>query len=223
MVRYQRPIPGEAVWLTAPLRDMSALGARFFSEHSFSPGALIEAQLILPVSSDPVSLKLFVEWVKPWRAGLVEVGVAFRPGKLEIQRLLAKAVLHFIQSEQAAKNNKTEGSERRTFVRTKEEFRVQYRISGSAVSPWCAVSTEDFSAAGIRFKGPDAIDPVTLLHVRVQFPGAADEESLRGKVVWSFHKSSTSALIGVEWLELTAQQKTRIDRLAVSFEKKRKG
>lgn len=90
MVRYQPP--GERAWLISPLRDLSGGGARFLSEHAFAEGDAFEIQLVLPASAQPVPLKARVAWVKPWRAGLVEVGVTFDPGDVGIQRTIDEAV-----------------------------------------------------------------------------------------------------------------------------------
>ena len=90
MVRYQPP--GKRAWLMSSLRDLSGGGARFFSEHVFAAGEMFEIKLILPTSSYPVQLKACVAWVKPWRAGLLEVGVTFDPGDVGVQRMIDEAV-----------------------------------------------------------------------------------------------------------------------------------
>ena len=90
IVRYQPP--GKHTWLMSPLRDLSGGGARFFSEHAFTAGEAFEIQLILSTSSHPVQLKARVAWVKPWRAGLLEVGVTFDPGDVGVQRTVDAAV-----------------------------------------------------------------------------------------------------------------------------------
>ena len=90
MVRYQPA--GARTWLMSPLRDLSGGGARFFSEHAFAAGEAFEIKLILPTSNHPVLLKACVAWVKPWRAGLLEVGVTFDPGDVGVQRTIDEAV-----------------------------------------------------------------------------------------------------------------------------------
>lgn len=90
MLRYQPP--GKTAWLISPLRDLSSGGARFLSEHPFTRGDLFEMQLVLPTAKQPVLLKSRVAWVKPWRAGLVEVGVTFDPADVGVQRTIDDAV-----------------------------------------------------------------------------------------------------------------------------------
>ena len=90
MVRYQPP--GRGVWLMSPLKDLSSGGARFLSEHAFTAGEAFEVQLILATSSQPVQLKARVAWVKPWRAGLREIGLTFDAGDVGIQRTIDEAV-----------------------------------------------------------------------------------------------------------------------------------
>ena len=90
MLRYQPP--GKSTWLLSPLRDLSSGGARFLSEHDFAGGEVFEMQLVLPTSTQPVQMKARVAWVKPWRAGLVEVGVTFDPGDMGVQRTIDEAI-----------------------------------------------------------------------------------------------------------------------------------
>jgi Tfp pilus assembly protein PilZ len=94
MVRYQPP--GKNAWLMSPLRDLSSGGARFFSEHVFTGGDVFEVQLVLPSSAQPVPLKARVAWVKPWRAGLLEIGITFDPGDVGVQRTIDEAVSRLI-------------------------------------------------------------------------------------------------------------------------------
>ncbi|OGX29396.1 MAG: hypothetical protein A3B78_01145 [Omnitrophica WOR_2 bacterium RIFCSPHIGHO2_02_FULL_67_20] len=94
MVRYQPS--GKSTWLMSPLRDLSSGGARFLSEHAFAAGAVFEIQIVLPTASQPVPLKARVAWVKPWRAGLLEVGITFDPGDALIQRTIDEAISRFL-------------------------------------------------------------------------------------------------------------------------------
>ena len=100
MLRYQPP--GKATWLISPLRDLSSGGARFLSEHLFTVGNVFEIQLVLPTASRPVQLKTRVAWVKPWRAGLVEVGVTFDPGDTGVQGMIDDAVTKLLAQKKPA-------------------------------------------------------------------------------------------------------------------------
>ena len=94
MVRYQPP--GKTAWLMSPLRDLSSGGARFLSEHGFAAGDLFEIQLVLPATPQPVALKVRVAWAKPWRGGLLEIGVTFSPGDAFVQRTIDDAINRFL-------------------------------------------------------------------------------------------------------------------------------
>ena len=90
IIRYQPP--GNSAWLMSPLRDLSSGGARFLSEHAFAGGEVFDVQLVLPTASRPVPLKARVAWAKPWRAGLLDVGITFDPGDALIQRTIDEAI-----------------------------------------------------------------------------------------------------------------------------------
>ena len=94
MIRYQPR--GNSAWLLSSLRDLSSGGARFLSEHLFAGGEVVEVQLVLPTVSQPVPLKARVAWTKPWRAGLLEVGITFDPGDAGIQRTIDEAISRFL-------------------------------------------------------------------------------------------------------------------------------
>jgi hypothetical protein len=100
MVRYQAP--GTPAWLMSPLRDLSSGGARFLSEHPFAAGDVFEIQLVLPNTVQPVHLKARAAWVKPWRAGLVEIGVTFNPGDRGVQATIDEAVNRILQRKSGA-------------------------------------------------------------------------------------------------------------------------
>ena len=100
MVRYRASGLSEgATWLVSPMRDLSSGGARFLSERSQVVGNALELQLILPMSSQPVSLKARVTWVKPAPLNMVELGVTFDPGDTAIQEVINSAVAHFLRKK----------------------------------------------------------------------------------------------------------------------------
>ena len=98
MVRY-RPISagGGGGWLVSPLRDLSSGGARFISEHPFTPGEAFEMQLLLPISTQPIAMKARVAWVKTRTMSMVEMGITFDPGDIALQRTIDAAISRFIQ------------------------------------------------------------------------------------------------------------------------------
>jgi hypothetical protein len=74
-----RPAASTATWQAAPLRDVSAAGARFLSERAFQEGTVLNAKLRLPTSTTVVPLTVRVAWSRPVEGqwGLTEHGVAF--------------------------------------------------------------------------------------------------------------------------------------------------
>ena len=57
MIRYRPLGTDPAGWLVSPLQDLSRGGARFLSERPFYVGMVLEAQLLLPFSRDPMPLE----------------------------------------------------------------------------------------------------------------------------------------------------------------------
>jgi len=76
-----RPAASTAPWQAAPLRDVSAAGARFLSERAFEEGTVLKAKLRLPTSTTVVLLMVRVAWCWPVEGqwGLTEHGVTFDP------------------------------------------------------------------------------------------------------------------------------------------------
>jgi hypothetical protein len=74
-----RPAASAATWQAAPLRDVSAAGARFLSERAYQEGAVLHAKLRLPTSATVVPLTVRVAWSRPVEGpwGLTEHGVTF--------------------------------------------------------------------------------------------------------------------------------------------------
>ena len=97
MVRYRSPGLLEAVWLVSPLRDLSSGGARFLSERPFAVGSLLETQLLLPASRDPILLRARVTWAKPWRFKIAEIGVTFEVDDSKKQDAINDAVVRLLQ------------------------------------------------------------------------------------------------------------------------------
>jgi hypothetical protein len=103
--------------------------------------------------------------------------------------------------------------ERRRFPRVPESVHVQCRVFGDLEESWHAVTTLNFSAGGIRFRGVEPLEAGTPLSLQVQFPGAAQPVMLRGQVVWSQMQASGVTESGVEFLEITLEQRALIDQL----------
>ncbi len=102
MVRYRATARGQVSWFVSPLRDLSSGGARFICECAFDVGTLLEMQLLLPISEQPVAVKARVAWAKPGPLNLTEHGVTFNPEDLGAQRIIDTSVAHFLRKQQRA-------------------------------------------------------------------------------------------------------------------------
>ena len=101
LVRYRPATTEEAAWQVAPMRDFSRTGARFWSERSYEVGDLLELQLILPTSRQPVALKGRVAWVKAAPLQMVELGVTFDEDGPGVKQLIDDAVAHFLRRQKS--------------------------------------------------------------------------------------------------------------------------
>jgi hypothetical protein len=105
--------------------------------------------------------------------------------------------------------------ERRRFPRVQESFEVQYRVYGDMASSWHEVATLSLSAGGLRFRGPEPLEPGTPLELKVQLAGFQQALVLRGAVVWNRLQSPGVTECGVQFVGLTMPQQAQIDRLVL--------
>ena len=101
MVRYRATARGQTSWFVSPLRDLSSGGARFLCECLFEVGTVLDMQLLLPMSEQPVVLKARIAWAKPGPLNLTEHGVTFNPDDSRVQRVIDMAVAHFLRKQRA--------------------------------------------------------------------------------------------------------------------------
>ena len=103
--------------------------------------------------------------------------------------------------------------ERRQFSRSSQPVEAHYRLARDLGTSWMSVTTVNISAAGVRFRGPDPVDAGVSLELRLQLPGSHQPLEVRGRVVWSKMQASGVVECGVEFLDISVQQQTQIDRL----------
>ena len=78
IVKYRCPTIGQTQWLASPIKDLSAVGIRFFGEYGYTVGADLELELSLPVTEKPVPAKGRVVWQQRHGDGkMTEHGVEF--------------------------------------------------------------------------------------------------------------------------------------------------
>ena len=100
-IRYRISTVRGLAWRMAPLRDLSAGGARFVAEVVFQIGQGIELQLTLPNAKQPIGLSARVVWSKPAKEPmqLIEYGVEFQVVDPAGRAGLAAALLPFLSNQ----------------------------------------------------------------------------------------------------------------------------
>ncbi len=98
MVRYRLANTGQLAWQVSPLRDFSRTGVRFIAEHPYEIGAVLELQLALPTSREPLALAGRVAWAKPAFLGTAELGVTFDNIDSGSQQMIDDAIAHFLRT-----------------------------------------------------------------------------------------------------------------------------
>ena len=112
------------------------------------------------------------------------------------------------------------GQERRQFARVLHPFDVQYRRYGKLGETWQVVTTLNLSAGGTRFRSEDALDTDEILELQIELPGIRERLMLRGRVTWCHMQASGVTEHGVEFIDVTGEQRAQIDNL-VHFLRKR--
>lgn len=105
--------------------------------------------------------------------------------------------------------------ERRQFPRIPEAFEVRYRVFGDMAASWCEVTTINLSAGGLRFRGPEPLDPGTPLELQIQLTGLPQALVLRATIVWNRMQSPGVTEYGAQFVDLTMPQQAQIDRLVL--------
>ena len=103
--------------------------------------------------------------------------------------------------------------DRRKFPRIPESFEVRYRVFGDMAASWSAVRTVNLSAGGVRFRGPETLEPGTPLELQIQLAGFNQMLTLRGHVVWGRMQTPGAIEYGVQFIDVTMLQQAQIDRL----------
>ena len=109
--------------------------------------------------------------------------------------------------------------ERRFFSRTPHEFDAQYRVVGELTASWCAVTTVNLSAGGMRVRMDEALEKGALLEVKLQIVGIREILIVRGCVVWNQMQASGVTEVGIGFMDVKPEQQVQIDSL-VEFLKK---
>jgi uncharacterized protein (TIGR02266 family) len=111
-------------------------------------------------------------------------------------------------------------SERRDFGRVPVPFAIRYRIYGELGESWHEITTINISAGGMRFRTDDLLEVDSQLEVEISLPGSPTPLVVQGKVVWSQALGAGASENGVQFLNMTPQQREHIDSLVQFLVKK---
>ena len=102
IVRYRFPHMQDAAWRAAPVRNLSGEGACFRCEYAFVVGHVVELQLSLPTSKQPIPLRGRIIWAKLVNPtlNLYEYGVVFDAIDAATRQLIAETVTAFLRKQQ---------------------------------------------------------------------------------------------------------------------------
>ena len=104
------------------------------------------------------------------------------------------------------------GEERRRFPRVRQPFKVQYRV-GEVGGAWEAATAINISAVGVRLRSDQPIEQGSRLELQIQLPASREPLDVLGIVVWNRMQAPNVTEVGVEFLNLTLVQQTKIDHL----------
>lgn len=101
--------------------------------------------------------------------------------------------------------------ERRLFPRVPQPFEARYRLADEMGTSWHGMTLVNISAGGVRFRTDELIQQGTPLELQVQLPGLREPLLVNGQTIWSTLQASGVMEIGVEFVNVTADQQLQID------------
>ncbi len=104
-------------------------------------------------------------------------------------------------------------SERRSFPRVPHDFNGQFRQAGVFTELWNPMSVMNLSASGMRFRTDLPLEAAMVLDLKFQIPGLEGALNSQGRVVWTAMPAAGIIEAGVEFLDLSLEQKAAIDRM----------
>lgn len=102
--------------------------------------------------------------------------------------------------------------ERREFPRVPQPFEVRYHLSGELTESWRIASTVNLSAGGMRLEGPELLETGHPVEIQLNLAGRHNLIVL-GRVVWSQPQPSGATGSGIEFVDLTPEQRAQIDEI----------
>ena len=102
---------------------------------------------------------------------------------------------------------------RRDFHRVTQPVTGRYRLSNQIVAPWTSITIINLSAGGLRFRGEELLEQDAPIEVETHVPGMSAVLFVKGRVAWSSLQASGVTETGVQFLDVTIEQKFRIDKM----------
>lgn len=103
--------------------------------------------------------------------------------------------------------------ERRDFSRVPVPFGVRYRIYGELGESWREIATVNISAGGMRVRTEEILETGTQLEIQITLSSAATRLAVQGSIAWSRPMGAGVNESGVQFTDLTPQQREQVDAL----------
>ena len=210
---YRPATDDTALWQVSPLRDISKRGAHFLSEQPFEVGTGLTLRFLFPFSAQSLIVPARVAWIKvaktkTWQ--LMECGVTFDTTTAQLQSQINRIVEQFPSQQELA----PAGAERRHRPRLDQPFHATYQVLPAVpTSARHSLSPVNLSAVGMRFLSAKPLTSGCQIALSVLPPHALKAFLLVGRVAWGKQHLSGVSEYGVEFVNVTSEQRVQIDDL----------
>jgi len=186
LVKYRRADEEKATWDITPLRDLSLGGLQIISREPYAIGQIVEMELRLGASPDPIIVQGQVMWRRP-REGVHEHGIRFVEMTANAAQMLERTVGFFQEGEEVDESvppaEALVYAERRREPRAKLGLQIRFRRSWTK-EEWSSARAENICAIGLSLKTDRPIPMGSALDLHISVPQATEPIELSGRVVW---------------------------------------
>ena len=109
------------------------------------------------------------------------------------------------------------GEERRRSPRIPQSFQVHCRARGGLSESWRPLRTLDISATGLRVRSEEPFELLSTMDVRLPMPDLGELLEVRGRVAWTKTLPSGMAEMGIEFVDVSPEQRAQLDEMIRSF------
>ena len=113
--------------------------------------------------------------------------------------------------------------ESRKFPRVPGSFETKYRVCGDFTQSWHLAKTLDLSAVGIRLLADQLLEGNMTLEIQITLPSLYNPLFLNARVVWVKTAAPDMTECGVEFSDVSTEQKAQIDALVAFLSHPPKG